>query len=94
MKYHAKCIQITVKLPASVQVWGAISNRGLSLQRNVNGNMDSAKYQSDIIHDIEMTCECVVFLQKGYIFMHDLAPCHNSKRTRTCQECNEIPGLE
>ena len=66
MKYHAKCIQTTVKLPATVQVWGAISNRGLSLQRNVNGNMDSAKYQSDTIHDIEMTCECVVFLQKGY----------------------------
>ena len=28
------------------------------------GNIDSAKYQSDIIHDNEMTCECVVFLQK------------------------------
>ena len=27
--YHAKCIQTTVKLPASVQVWGAISSRGL-----------------------------------------------------------------
>ena len=67
MIYHAKCIQTTVKLPASVQVWGAISNRGLSLQRNVNGNMNSARYQSDIIRDIEMTCECVVFLQKGYI---------------------------
>ena len=69
VKYHAKCIQTTVKLPASVQVWGAISNRCLSLQRNVNGNVDSAKYQSDIIHDIEMTCECcVVSLQKGYFY--------------------------
>ena len=56
VKYHAKCIQTTVKLSVSVQVWGAISNRGLSLQRNVNGNMDSAKYQSDI-YDIEITCE-------------------------------------
>ena len=40
VKYHAKCIQTTVKLPASVKVWEAISNRGLSLQRNVNGNMN------------------------------------------------------
>ena len=47
VKYHVKCIQTTVKLPASVQVWGAISNRGLSLQRNVNGNMDSANDQSN-----------------------------------------------
>ena len=67
VKYQAKLIQTTVKLPASVQIWGAISNRGQSLQRNVNGNMDSAKYQSDIIHDNEMTCERVVFLQRGYI---------------------------
>ena len=50
-----------------MQIWGAISNRGQSLQRNVNGNMDSANYQSDIIHDNEMTRECIVFLQKGYI---------------------------
>ena len=26
--------------------------------------------------------------------MHDLAPCHNSKRTRICLECNEIPVLK
>ena len=94
MKYHAKCIQTTVKLPASMQVCGAISNRSLSLQRNVNGNMDSAIYQSDAIHDIEMTCECVVFLQKGYIFMHDLAPCNNSKSTRIFLDCKGIPILK
>ena len=47
VKYHAKCIQTTIKLPASMQVWGAISNRGLSLQRNVNGNKDSANNQSN-----------------------------------------------
>ena len=26
--------------------------------------------------------------------MHDLAPCNNSKRTRTCLECIEIPILK
>ena len=90
MKYLAKCIETTVKMQAPVQVWGAISNRGPPLQRNVNGNIDSAKYQSDIIHDIEMTRECVVFLQKGYIF-YDLAPCHNSKSTRLFLDCKRIP---
>ena len=74
MKYHAKFFQATVKLPASVQVWEPISNRSLSLQRNVNGTMDSAKYHSDIIHDIEMTCECVVFIQRD-IFLCMIS-CH------------------
>ena len=32
VKYQAKLIQTTVKLPASVQIWGAINNRGQSLQ--------------------------------------------------------------
>ena len=94
MKYHAKCIQTSVKMPASVQVWEAIGNRGLSLQRNVNGNINSTNYQSDIICDIDMTCECVVFLQNKYVFMHDLAPCHNYKRTRIFLHCKGIPVLE
>ena len=68
MKYHAKCIQTTVKLPGSMQVCGAFSNKGLSLQRNVNGNMDSAKYQSDVIHDIEMTCEALCSYRRDIFY--------------------------
>ena len=56
--------------------------------------MDIAKYQTDIIHDIEMTSECVVFPQKEYICMHALAPCHNPKNTRPFLECKGIPVLE
>ena len=80
--------------PVSVQGCGAIRSRGLSLLRKVNGNMDSAKYQRDIIHGIEMTSECVVFPQVENICMHDLAPCHNSIKTRTFLECKGIPVLE
>ena len=93
-EYHAKCIQATVKSPVRKQVWEAISSRCLSLPRKVNGNMDSAKYQSDIIHAIEILCELVVFPKKGSNFIHDLAPCHNSKITRTFKECKGIPILE
>ena len=53
-EYHAKCIQATVKSTESVQVWGAISNRNLSLPRKMNGKIDSAKYYSNIIHAIEI----------------------------------------
>ena len=84
----------TVKSPESVQVCETISDICISLQRKVNSNMESAKYQNYIIHDIEILCECVVFPQKGYIFKHDIAPCYNSKSTRTFQECKGIPVLE
>ena len=35
----------------------------------MNGNMDSAKYQSDIIYDIEILRECVVFPQKDIFYI-------------------------
>ena len=56
--------------------------------------MHSAKCQSDIIDDNEMTCECFVCLQKEYIFMHDLAPCHNYKSTRIFLDCKGIRLLD
>ena len=56
---HAKCIQAAVNSPVSVQVCEAINSRCISLERNVDGNMASAKYQSDIIHDIEIVCGCL-----------------------------------
>ena len=77
-----------------MQVCEAISSRCISLQRRGNGNMAGAKYQSDINHDIEILCECVVFPQKGCFFKHDIASCHNSKSTRKFQECKRIPVLE
>ena len=46
---------------------------------------------SDIIHDIEMTSECVVFPQKENICLNDLTPCHNSNNTRTFQNVKEYP---
>ena len=49
---------------------------------------------NDIIHDIETTCECVLFPQKGYIFMHELAAGDNSKSTKTLLECKRSLILE
>ena len=82
----------TVKSPESVQVCEAISGRCISLQRKVNSNMDSAKYQSDIIHDIKILYERVVFPQKGYTFIHAIVPC--DKSTRAFQKCKGIPVVD
>ena len=72
----------------------AISSRGLSLLRILNRNMDSVKYHSDFIHDIEMPCEYVVFPQKGYIFMHIHATCHKNKSAKSLRECKRKPVLD
>ena len=58
--------------------WRKIMHKDIFLlleQRKVNGNMDSAKHQSEIIHDVKMIlyiimilCECVVFPQKDIFY--------------------------
>ena len=77
-----------------MQVCEAISSRCISLQRNVNGNMDSAKYQSDIIHDIEILCECVCsHLRDTSLYVISRYPI-TLNSTRTFQQCKGIPDLE
>ena len=81
-KYNPDCINYCVKNPLGVLVWGAISSKGVSQLKLVKGNLNSERYQREIICDIKMQCECLMFPQKNYIFQQDNAPCHNSQSTR------------
>ena len=90
---HAKCIQANVNNASKCARLGNYKQKRKALGK-VNGNMDNVNYQSDIYHDIEMTCNCAVFQHKGYICLHDLAPCHNYKSTRTFLEYKGIFILE
>ena len=48
----------------------------------VNGNLNSIKYQTEILGDIKLKCDCLAYPIKNYIFMHDKAPCHFSASTQ------------
>ena len=43
---------------------------------------------------IAMTAKYRFVFKKKLYFIHDVAPCDNSKRTRTFLECKGIPRLE
>ena len=81
-KYNRECINSKVKHPLSIQVWGAISYYGKSQLQMVNGNLNSIKYQTEILGDIKLKCDCMAYPIKNYIFMHDKAPCHFSASTQ------------
>ena len=60
-----------------------------ALQRKMNGNMDSAKRQSDIIHDIEILCECVVSLRMYislYMISHHVMTIKVLKHSKNVKE--------
>ena len=56
-KYNRDCINSKVKHPLSIQVWGAISYYGKSHLKMVNGNLNSIKYQTEILGDIKLKCD-------------------------------------
>lgn len=93
-RFQEDCLQRTVKSQASVQVWGAFSSKGVSMLKRVQGNLNSQRYQAEIINDIKNVCECLVFPDKDYIFQQDLASCHNSLSTRQFLEDNNVKVLD
>ena len=48
----------------------------------VNVNLNSIKYQNEILQDIKLKCDCLAYPIRNYIFMHDKAPCHFSASTQ------------
>ena len=50
--------------------------------KKVTKNINSKVYQEEIINDINVVCKSLVFPQKSPIFMHNLAPAHNSISTQ------------
>ena len=92
--YHPACINRCVKNPFGVMVWGAISSKGVSQLKLVNGRMNSKYYQENIMNDIKLQCECVMFPGKEYIFQQDNAPCHNSASTRAFLRNLDIKRLD
>ena len=80
--YNADCVNSKVKHPLSVQVWGAIYYYGKSQLKMVNGNLDSVKYQNEILQDITLKCDCLAYPMRNYIIMHYKTPCHFSDLTQ------------
>ena len=44
----------------------------------VNENLNSVKYQNEILQDIKLKCDCLAYPMCNYIFKHDKARCHFS----------------
>ena len=87
------CLKKTVKFPAKIMVWGAISVHGTSRLHIVEGTMNQIKY-------IELLEERLLpqlndwFPDKDYIFQQDGAPCHTGKMTKKWFHSNKIRVLK
>lgn len=76
------CVDNRVKHPMQVMVWGIINARGVGALTFVEGYMNSEKYCETIEKIVHPQLKKWFGRSNSYHFMHDLAPCHNSKMSR------------
>ncbi len=91
--YLPQCLSHTVKHEPQVHVWGLIGPYGPGPLKIVQGNLNSQKYQTEIINDIKNVCEAVIFPIHGAIFQQDKAPAHWSASTKQYLSNLNLPLL-
>ena len=81
------CIFRSSKSGPSLHVWGALGWRGVGPLRQVHGTLNAARYQQNIIFDIEILGATLGRTgPQNFIFQQDKAPAHFALSTRTFLE--------
>lgn len=76
------CILRTMKGGPQVHAWGCIGWRGVGPIRKVNGRLNAAKYQTDIIFDVENIGRRLALKRyRRFVFQQDKAPPHRARST-------------
>lgn len=78
-KYNDDCLDLTVKYPASLMIWGCITSSGLGRFEFVDGIMNAKKYIETLERSLFPTIEEFYENQQTVIFQDDSAPCHRAK---------------
>ena len=77
-EYRPECLKKTVKFPAKIMIWGAISKYGTSRLHIVEGTMNGAKYL-DMLNSRLIPQIREWFPEESFIFQQDSAPCRKAK---------------
>jgi len=93
--YSPSCIVSTVKHGPQVHIWGIIGPYGAGPIKLVKENLNSLKYQTEILDNppINSVCNAIQFPRKRGIFQQDKAPAHWSKSTKKYLSDRNVPLL-
>lgn len=76
---------------ASVMVWGGISFHNKTQLVVVNGNLNAARYQQEILRQHVIP---YARANRGTILAQDNAPCHTARTTRQMLQANHVQTME
>jgi len=78
-KYNNTLTQPVMRHRPKIHVCGCFTSQGVELLKRIHGNMNSGKYQKEILHDMRIVDKCLVFPESAFIFQHDLEPPQGAK---------------
>lgn len=81
-EFIPECLKKTVKFPAKIMVWGAISVHGTSRLHIVEGTMNQVKY-IEVLKGRLLPQIREWYGEQPWIFQQDSAPCHTAKSVKT-----------
>lgn len=91
-EFLPECLKKTVKFPAKIMVWGAISVHGTSRLHIVEGTMNAVKY-IEVLRGRLLPQIREWYGEQPWIFQQDSAPCHMAKAVKTWCAQNDVQLL-
>jgi len=76
-----------------IHVWGCFSSNGVGILKRISGTMNAEQYQRNILKDINIIGECLVFPEQKFVFQHDLAPPHRAQGTQDILQMKNVDVL-
>jgi transposase len=91
-EYKPECINVSVKHPLKIMVWGCMAASGVGRLHIVEGMVNAAKY-------IDILQKCMIpsaekLFRDRFIFQDDNAPCHRAKLVSAWKKQNKIVTLD
>lgn len=74
-----ECLNVTVKHPLSVMIWGCMSWHGVGRIQVLSGTINANRYIQEILEPKLLASASQLFGSRDFIFQQDGAPCHTAK---------------
>jgi transposase len=92
-EFKPYCLNLTVKHPTSVMVWGCMASSGVGRLSICDGIMNATKYIETLEKKLKPSARDL-FGSNPWIFQDDNAPCHTARKVKEWYKLNNIHRIE
>ena len=90
--FKPMCLELTVKHPTKIMVWGCMAANGMGQFKIIEGMMNADKYITTL-QNVMLPSARDLF-QADFLFQDDNAPCHRARKVMNWMEETKIQRLD